>query len=788
MVGRYLHWLHTRWPAGTVEKLPLVGADGSTSLPGVLIVGDLTGVPLLKFASHTGARAVRTILADPAFAPAAPQDGVLDLVIVGAGVSGMAAALEASRHGLRYEILEGSESFSTVVNFPKAKPIYTYPAEMTPAGQLQFTQRSCVKEGLLEELRERTRGIAPRAARAERLTRAGPLLEVRLADGGILKARRVIVAIGKSGAFRRLGVPGEELPKVANRLHDPADFCGRRVLVVGGGDSAVEAAVALASCGAVVTLASRGRELTRPKPENLARLEALRADPSADVAVEEPVSERVTTSTGGFLGEHRQAGSLHLLLGSRVRQIREREVELEDDQGRAITLENDAVFTMIGRAAPVDFFRRSGVAIAGEISARGWAALAAFLAFCAWLYHWKAGKALPLLGPLPAWLNPDPARLWTSLESAGGSLAAALADPATLIGTIRISASGASFYYTLGYSLLVLGFGIRRIRRRQTPYVRVQTMVLMAIQWLPLFLLPEILLPWLGHNGWFDGGPIGFLADRLFPEVGYGHGREYWRAYGLVLAWPLNVYNWFTAQPLWGWLVLGALQTFVLIPAIIYFWGKGAYCGWICSCGALAETLGDTQRHKMPHGPGWNRLNGLGQVILAAVTLLMALRILGWIWPRSWAARAFALGFDGYAWFVDLFLAGILGYGLYFWFSGRAWCRFACPLAALMHIYARFSRFRILADKKKCISCNVCTSVCHQGIDIMNFANKGLPMEDPECVRCSACVERCPTGVLSFGQVDRRTGVVLRTDPVWIEASSVRRRERAAAPAFSRSV
>ena len=101
---------------------------------------------------------------------------------------------------------------------------------------------------------------------------------------------------------------------------------------------------------------------------------------------------------------------------------------------------------------------------------------------------------------------------------------------------------------------------------------------------------------------------------------------------------------------------------------------------------------------------------------------------------------------------VDVFLAGIIGVGLYFWFSGRVWCRFACPLAALMHVYTRFSRFRIFAEKKKCISCNVCTSQCHQGIDVMNFANKGLPMEDPQCVRCSACVQACPTGVLSFGR------------------------------------
>jgi polyferredoxin len=117
-----------------------------------------------------------------------------------------------------------------------------------------------------------------------------------------------------------------------------------------------------------------------------------------------------------------------------------------------------------------------------------------------------------------------------------------------------------------------------------------------------------------------------------------------------------------------------------------------------------------------------------------------------------------------YTWFVDLLFAGILGVAFYFWLSGRVWCRFACPLAALMHIYARFSRFRIAADKAKCISCNICTSVCHQGIDVMNFANKGVPMEDPQCVRCSACVQSCPTGVLQFGRVDPGTGEVRERD------------------------
>jgi polyferredoxin len=130
-----------------------------------------------------------------------------------------------------------------------------------------------------------------------------------------------------------------------------------------------------------------------------------------------------------------------------------------------------------------------------------------------------------------------------------------------------------------------------------------------------------------------------------------------------------------------------------------------------------------------------------------------------------------------YAYSVDLVLAGIIGVGLYFHFSGRVWCRFFCPLAALMHVYHRFSRFRILADKKKCISCNVCTAVCHQGIDVMSFANKGEPMADPQCVRCSACVAACPTGVLWFGQVDPRTEREIKSDPAWLAASPVILRE-----------
>jgi ferredoxin len=458
-------------------------------------------------------------------------------------------------------------------------------------------------------------------------------------------------------------------------------------------------------------------------------------------------------------------------LGTRLREIHERDVVLEGADGSPEILPNDVVFSMIGREAPLDFFRRSGIRLAGETRGLQWLWVIGFFLAALLLYDWKDG------GFLLQTAFPD--NVPAQIAALGEGWSARVADRSTLLGTLAVSMKSRSFYYTLLYTLAVGVFGIARIRRRRTPYVTVQTVALISVQALPLFLLPELILPWLGYNGVFDAGAGGTLGDALFeryiPADAYlagdwpewGHPRAYWRAYGLILAWPLMVYNVFTHQPVAAWLAISFVQTFVIIPVLVRRFGKGAYCGWICSCGALAETVGDTLRHKMPHGPLWNRLNMVGQALLTAAFLLLTIRVLGWIWPESWMGTSFGLLLEGkrsdgvivnplsWKWTVDVILAGVLGVGLYVKYSGRVWCRFACPLAALMHLYARFGRFRILADKKKCISCNVCTSVCHQGIDVMNFANKGLPMEDPQCVRCSACVASCPTGVLSFGRVDR---------------------------------
>ena len=710
ILRKYQHWLHSQWPSGIPEKGPEVFDAGDSSIDGIKIVGDLTGIPLLKLSIDSGAKAIQSLIEEEAFESSKDQDELLDVAIIGAGVSGLAAAVEAKKNGLAFKLFEGSRAFSTIENFPKKKPIFTYPSNFETAGDLKLS--AVVKEELLTELHQQLRDseICTTSLKIDHIEgKKGSFKLIPSFNQQIpepIQAKRVIVAIGRSGDFQRLGIPGEDLEKVSNRLHDPQEFIGKNIAVIGGGDSALEAASSIAELNAVeshsVSLIYRQNAFSRPKPE---------IKESVDLLV--------------------KSGKLDLFMGAKPLRIDENIVLIKDQNGKKQSLKNDFVFTLIGRKAPLDFFRRSKLKIKGETNAKNYFLLLLFFLAMVGIYGMKT-----LGWGENSFFNPGN---WMR------AIAPSLEDKTTWIGTLLQSSMNASFWVTFAYSLAVFSFGMDRIRRRKTPYIKLQTVTLMSIQWIPLFLLPELLLPWMGQNGWIP--PL--ISDNLFPD------EQYWKAYGFILAWPLMAWNVFTSEPNLWWLILSFIQTFLILPLIVYRWGKGAYCGWICSCGALAETMGDKHRHKMPHGPLWNKLNFVGQAILLTALVILILHIFSWIfnegrtwgWIDSFMMKAY------WRHTVDYLLAGVLGMGLYFWLSGRVWCRFACPLAALMHIYARVSQFRIFSDKKKCISCNVCTSVCHQGIDIMNFANKGLPMEDPECVRCSACVQSCPTGVLSFGRI-----------------------------------
>ncbi len=545
----YSRWLHTGFPAGGVEKAPLVYPNGSANIPGALIVGDLTGVPLLKFAAESGANAARAVASQ--LVPSRDKT-LLDLVIIGAGVSGVAAALEARKHGLDYQVIEASEPFSTIVNFPAGKPIFAYPTEMRPDSDLTF--EGATREELIEELLGFLAEIRIVPGRAERLRREGDHLAVDLDGSSAIACRRVIVAIGRSGSYRKLGVPGEELRNVSNRLHDPKDFCGKKVLVVGGGDSALDAAIALTTCGSNVTLSYRGSEWTRPKPANVAVLLQLAGSGAPSLRPGSAREGIPTPAAGGYLASDRDPGKLRIRLGTRITRIEKHAVTLEDKEKNTESIPTDAVFTMIGRNPPLPFFRKSGIKIKGEGTRLGLAALLLFLLALVLLYDWKSHGFI--LDSIPAF---EP--IAQSNVSLADSFMRRFPDRRTLLGTVAVSMKSRSFHYTLAYTCLIGLFGFLRIRRRRTPYVTLQTTILFLVQAIPLFLLPELLLPWLGYNGWFDSGLGRTIADHLFesyigdPDLlahhypSWGHPRAYWRAYGFILAFPLNVYNVLTQTP-----------------------------------------------------------------------------------------------------------------------------------------------------------------------------------------------------------------------------------------------
>jgi len=752
LISRYTEWLHGQWYGGTVERLPEVGPLGATRFSRVRIAGDLLGIPLLKFASQTGAQVVNEF-AEQGFFWTVPPPGMQEMVIIGGGVSGSAAALEAKLLGLKVRLLETGVPLATLANFQVGKPIFTFPTNMVPKSALVIEGNT--KETLLASLQKQLsdKGVVFEQKRVSHLTYARDHVVVHIeGEKEPILAKTVVIAVGRSGNFRRLNVPGEDLGKVTNRLHDPNDYKGKKVLVVGGGDSACEAVITMAKAGADIWMAVRGRDLSRSK---------------ADLAEE---VERLIPGK--------------LLFETRVKEITETEVTLIKSDGLEFPIENDNVFTLIGREPHREFLRKSRLPIAFEWGLTRWLSfLTAFLTV-AFIYMWKSEGSWVANAfaqrewfPAPSTIDPNDIIAWFgkwfSYKGSGYG-------PFRIVGEIFAkNVHSPGFYYELLYTIIILIFGIKRIFKHNTPYITRQTLSLVLIQTIPLFLLPYLILPLMEHWGWFKSGPGLWIADQLFPIPEEGAPREFWRSVGFIFAWPLFIWNAFTAAPLKLWLAIGAFQTFVLIPLLIRRYGKGVYCGWICSCGAMAETLGDAHRAKMPHGPFWNKFNMVGQVILAFAFALLFLRVGSWIligwqgeaspigsafqrWFEYWAIEAKPFGIPlNYSTFVDFFLSGIVGVGLYFHFSGRTWCRFLCPLAALMNIYARFSRFRIFADKKKCISCNGCTSICHQGIDVMNFANKGQPMQDPQCVRCSACVTVCPTGVLSFGYLDSSGNPVL---------------------------
>lgn len=260
--------------------IPNVKPNLETNVPGIFIAGELGGMGLIRKAVEQGRQAIDSIADElRKKRSGATSEAVVDVIIVGAGPAGFSASLAAREKGLSVRTIEQDSLGGTVANFPRGKLVMTAPAMLPMVGLIKFSETT--KEKLLSFWTkvERDTGVEiSYGERLESLSRDGDVFRV-MTTTDRYAARAILLAVGRRGTPRKLSVPGEELPKVTYRLIDPEQYRGQRVLVVGGGDSALEAATTIAEeAGTEVTLSYRSDAFARAKRKNREKIQTACAD------------------------------------------------------------------------------------------------------------------------------------------------------------------------------------------------------------------------------------------------------------------------------------------------------------------------------------------------------------------------------------------------------------------------------------------------------------------------------------------------------------------------------
>ncbi len=334
-------------PVGAIEvglgdlksrrDVPRLDDEMQTNLPRVYVAGELGGIALVKNATLQGRKAVE-VVADRVDAMGS-DPGALDLLIVGAGPAGLAASLMAKTLGLRYRTIEKEQGLGgSILHYPRRKMVLTQPVDLSPWGSL--TREEYSKEDLLDLYWRMVGENGLDVGFGESLDgiqRSNGHYVVR-SNLDEYNSRHVLLAIGRRGSPRKLGVTGEGLAKVMYRLVDAESYRNSDILIIGGGDSAIEAAIGLARQeGNRITLSYRKERLFRIKRKNEEKIEALFA-----------------------------RGAVRPLFSSNVAEIREDAVRLEVDGAEPVELPNDYVFVFAGGVPPFRFLQDLGVRFGGE--------------------------------------------------------------------------------------------------------------------------------------------------------------------------------------------------------------------------------------------------------------------------------------------------------------------------------------------------------------------------------------------------------------------------------------
>ena len=282
-------------------------------------------------------------------------------------------------------------------------------------------------------------------------------------------------------------------------------------------------------------------------------------------------------------------------------------------------------------------------------------------------------------------------------------------------------------FYGLLYTVAMLIGGAYFLRRHgNSRYQRIRTITVVGVQIVLAFALP-VVMQVFGRQEYYFSYFWPLKIEYLYPSV--------------ILQQPILI------------VMYSFIGSLVAFPLLAYFFGKRFYCSWVCGCGGLANTAGEPFRHLSSKSAGAWRLEqvSIHTVLVVAVvtTVIVGLNwAIGQHHPR-FSAFAFKVQ-DVYGFAIGGIFAGVLGVGLYPLMGTRVWCRFGCPMAAMLGLIQKFGRFRITVKNDMCISCGNCSTYCEMGIDVRQYAMANQDVKRASCVGCGMCAHVCPRGVLKL--------------------------------------